>query len=414
MTNNINKKIAFLTAKFPFEGGEQFIENEIPYWEDDNTTLIIFPMVCEGEVRYYPENVQIDTCLGRAFGVSSKLKGVLYGLSSNFFWREIKYLIRVKKINCTNIISALKTVSASFLLSKILERKQKEYGFDVMYSYWNDTQAYASCLLKREGKVKRVFSRFHGYDIYENRNKNSYMPFKRQVISDIDQCFVISNSAKVYLNKQYSADNSQISLARLGVALPAIISSVSPHNSLNILSLSYCIELKRIDKIIDAIYLYSRSFNSISICWTHIGPGPLMSKLQEHALKKFRNTNITFEFTGELSHKSVESFFEKNEIDLFINASDSEGVPVSIMEAMSYGVPVIAPDIGGISELLDPDSCFLMNEYPSAQDISEAIESLSVKCKKTSARNKCKIKIANDFNSNINFKKFVETLKDYD
>ena len=37
---------------------------------------------------------------------------------------------------------------------------------------------------------------------------------------------------------------------------------------------------------------------------------------------------------------------------LFINTSESEGIPVSIMEALSFGIPVIAPDIGGISEII--------------------------------------------------------------
>ena len=33
---------------------------------------------------------------------------------------------------------------------------------------------------------------------------------------------------------------------------------------------------------------------------------------------------------------------------IFINMSDSEGVPVSIMEALSIGIPVIARAVGGI------------------------------------------------------------------
>ena len=38
-------------------------------------------------------------------------------------------------------------------------------------------------------------------------------------------------------------------------------------------------------------------------------------------------------------------------IDAFINTSFHEGIPMSILEAMSYGKPVVAPNVGGIHEI---------------------------------------------------------------
>ena len=46
---------------------------------------------------------------------------------------------------------------------------------------------------------------------------------------------------------------------------------------------------------------------------------------------------------GEVENKEAKAFFLNNAVDFFINASESEGVPVSIMEAMSASVPAIAP-----------------------------------------------------------------------
>ena len=40
-------------------------------------------------------------------------------------------------------------------------------------------------------------------------------------------------------------------------------------------------------------------------------------------------------------------------VDLFLTVSANEGIPVSIMEAQSFGIPVIATDVGGISEIVN-------------------------------------------------------------
>lgn len=50
-------------------------------------------------------------------------------------------------------------------------------------------------------------------------------------------------------------------------------------------------------------------------------------------------------------------------IDIYMNTSIHEGIPLSILEAMSYGKPIIAPNIGGISEIINNGSeGYLINE----------------------------------------------------
>ena len=45
-------------------------------------------------------------------------------------------------------------------------------------------------------------------------------------------------------------------------------------------------------------------------------------------------------------------FYKNNKVDLFINVSSTEGLPVSIMEAISFGIPCLATDVGGTSEII--------------------------------------------------------------
>ena len=71
-------------------------------------------------------------------------------------------------------------------------------------------------------------------------------------------------------------------------------------------------------------------------------------------------------------------FYRQNHIDLFINTSRSEGVPVSIMEAFSFGVPAIATDVGGTGEIVDNSVGKLLDVNVSPQEIANAIKLFAV------------------------------------
>jgi glycosyltransferase involved in cell wall biosynthesis len=46
-------------------------------------------------------------------------------------------------------------------------------------------------------------------------------------------------------------------------------------------------------------------------------------------------------------------FYTEQPFDLFVNVSASEGVPFSIMEAFSVGIPVMATNVGGTGEIVN-------------------------------------------------------------
>jgi len=98
---------------------------------------------------------------------------------------------------------------------------------------------------------------------------------------------------------------------------------------------------------------------------------PLMVEVANEVLKK--TNNIRFELAGEgpekekikeLIHKygleksflltmflsDASSFY--NKLDLYLNTSFHEGIPMSVLEAMVLGIPVVAPNVGGLSEIV--------------------------------------------------------------
>ena len=98
------------------------------------------------------------------------------------------------------------------------------------------------------------------------------------------------------------------------------------------------------------------------------------------------------------------------EIDVFVNSSESEGIPVSIMEAMSAGVPSIAPNVGGISELVGKDCGILLSSNPSIEDISASYV-LSVNKKDDNIRINARMQVSNNYNAEINYVGFIHSLE---
>ena len=82
---------------------------------------------------------------------------------------------------------------------------------------------------------------------------------------------------------------------------------------------------------------------------TMVGPekdGSLAS-CKKYAVKN----NLSVQFTGMLT--KAEWLQESKSHDLFINTSRADNLPVSLIEAMALGLPVISTNVGGIPSLID-------------------------------------------------------------
>ncbi|MBW7896425.1 MAG: glycosyltransferase [Opitutaceae bacterium] len=324
---------------------------------------------------------------------------------------ELKYVIRNKLPFRAFILSIKKSIIVIQHYISLQQLIRSHGKLDVCYCYWNNEICFAATLLKGRG-ISKVVSRVHRHDLYEYEKRDSYMPLKRQFINQIDEIHTLSSEAMLYIIKTYSASPSRISISPLGVRLPTQISEVSKDGYLNVISVSYCVDVKRIDRIIDGIFLYARHSQPTNIIWHHIGDGPLLRDLEEYAKSKFRELeNVKYKFFGALSNGEVIDYYKENEVDVFINTSESEGVPVSIMEAMSFGIPAIAPDVGGMKFLVTDKTGLLLNANGSPNDLAYALGKLvKSNLKAKSFRIDVREFIKTNFNSDVNYERFITQL----
>lgn len=410
-----------LTSSFPYYPGEWFIEEEIKYWKlGAFDRITILPRKTQGLPRSLPEGIELDLSLSTSSKKNRLTKTLcsalspnyLFTVSLNLLFKEIKYLISSKNLHLINIKQAviyiLLTAHAVRMLRKHID---KNGTVTIAYSYWNATESYAACILKRRGYIRKVVTRAHGTDLYESRRHLGYMPLKRQFVEDFDTIYTISDEGLRYYSDTYQPVESKLKVSALGVSISAEVSERSDENCLHFLSVARCVPIKRIDKIISALAIISNRNPSLSMKWTHIGGGELLEDHIAHAKHLLTDiVNIEYEFKGDLSNTEVKAFYQLNSIDIFLNTSDSEGVPVSIMEAMSMGVPAIAPDVGGITSLVTPDCGVLMNLRPDEEEIATAIEMLISRTDTDVLRCNAKRRVCDHFNAQKNYTKFIRDL----
>ena len=116
-----------------------------------------------------------------------------------------------------------------------------------------------------------------------------------------------------------------------------------------------------------------------NIRWIHIGAGNQLEALKEKAEELLAaKKNIQYEFMGFVPNEKVIRFYRENYIGCFITTTSTEGgAPVSVQEALSFGVPVIAAAIGELPHMIEGNGV-LLPENPMPDQIGHAINHMAM------------------------------------
>lgn len=234
----------------------------------------------------------------------------------------------------------------------------------VLYFFWGRGLSEIIPFLSGKLKRKKTLCRMHGYDLYVERN-NGYIPFQSQQIRYFDTILPCSNKGAEELIRRNHRFKYKIQTLRLGVEYKGRNPSGKDHH-LRIVSCSNVIHLKRVHLIYHALQLLE-----VPVLWVHFGNGELFNKLQQ--LSKNSKSTVQVILKGQVSNNDILEYYLSNPVDLFLNVSETEGVPVSIMEAMSFGIPIIATDVGGTSEIVTNDIGFLLNKDFKISELAAVI-----------------------------------------
>lgn len=124
---------------------------------------------------------------------------------------------------------------------------------------------------------------------------------------------------------------------------------------------------KRIDLVIDAVYDLKRSGNQIKL-WI-VGDGSMRSEL-EHKVKEL-DLSDQIKFFGKQNHAELNVLYNKSHV--FVLTSDAETFGVVYIEANACGIPIIATDCGGPSDIVTHENGLLIQRN-SVSDVTEALK----------------------------------------
>ena len=162
---------------------------------------------------------------------------------------------------------------------------------------------------------------------------------------------------------------NKIEIINNGVFIPEENTNIFTNDQINITIVSRLVSHKNIEKIIKAI----SDLNSPLINLNIIGDGPELNQLQKISLESNNKDNIIFH--GKLNRDEIDHIFLNS--DIYIQASNYEGLPHSLLEAMSYGIPVLCTPVGECKEILgNEDRGYILDLPVSKNNIKSKISEI--------------------------------------
>ncbi|WOC33613.1 MULTISPECIES: glycosyltransferase [Caproicibacterium] len=242
----------------------------------------------------------------------------------------------------------------------------------VYYTFWYSTGTMALVLEKLRHPQMKIATRAHGYDLYDERQPCGQL-FKSYMDPYVNLIAFISRTGRDYYLSHFAEKKNQdayrvfyLGVPDNGLNPPAEAAGNAP---MELFSCSNVIPLKRISLLVQAIQLLK-----FPVHWYHAGGGESYDEITAlcHRLLDPMG-NITWEMPGAIPNTEVMQYYQRHHVDLFLTSSQTEGLPVSIMEAYSYGVPVAATAVGGIPEMVNSGTGYLLSKNPEPQEIAEVI-----------------------------------------
>jgi glycosyltransferase involved in cell wall biosynthesis len=410
-----NTKTLFVfTKEFPFGKMEQYLEEELKFMSECFNRVIFVPCEIFGDhkpMRELPEgfDVMLINRLAEGhqarFSFFNKLKILVQEfLKEKYKWRFIREFRRYLAV------LNHQTLLASYFTGYLQENfSRTETCF---YAYWFHNSCIMLGLMKEQKAIPDYVARAHSIDLYHNdwpmafRPGVKVLPFQWYKMKTVSAVFSVSEAGRRYMENKFPRLKEKLFTSYLGV-IDRGEGKYEEGEQFTMVSCAHVANIKQIP-------LIARVFSKLDFParWVHFGDGPEMDEVRR--IVSTLPVHLAAELKGHVSNETVMSFYRNNTVHLFINLSRMEGLPFSIMEAISFGIPVMAPAVSGIPEIVNDSTGVLVQANPS---VEECVNAITTFYRDKSHDEKLRVSsrkfFLEKFNSEKNLRGFFSTLSSY-
>lgn len=326
--------------------------------------IVVFPHNFDAKKAYgdLKENVKFvfPSKKNKLFAVVS----AVFSLLSSTTIKDFCNALKKKRFSLGYIKNYLKTVvGAEFLYQTGKKFIETEKDIAVLSTWYAHNAIAAAKVKKNHPEIKSV-SYAHSYEV--DFRKNNYTAVVRDIYKEkyLDAVYFISETVMkeyIKLNSDVLKYTEKYEALHFGSKKKCDgIAKASDDGVFRIVTCSGVSPVKRLDVFAEALKLYK---GSVPVEWTLMGDGSHTEKIK--SIVSGYDNNVTVKMMGRVSNDDVHRYYSESTVDLFVNVSLSEGLPVSIMEAMSYSIPALATDAGGNHEIVTAET-----GYPIGLDIT--------------------------------------------
>jgi glycosyltransferase involved in cell wall biosynthesis len=346
-------RILYVTACMPYGHAETFIISEIDALMRSNDILVA-PR-SPGALGQHAAWLAPYTVREGLLSV-----GVLVRAALTFMRRPVPSILSLLQFLRTRRLRALLGNLAVYPKGLWLADVAEQWQADHIHCHWAGTTATMAMIASRVSGVPWSLT-CHRSDIVSDnllREKARHATFVRAIAAE---------GKRMLLDRKVKPDPKLVVLP-MGVRVPALTSSAREQQPV-VLCPADLLPVKGHRFLIDAWkILHGRGITAKLVL---AGSGHLDAELRSRVEALGLQDFVTF--AGTIRHENLLDFYRDAEVSAVVLASIDlggglhEGVPVALIEAMAYGVPVVATTTGGIPELIIPGTGILVPpENPEA------------------------------------------------
>lgn len=402
------KELWLFTTRFPFGLREAFLENEIPVLSERYERVVIFPEHREEPLRRMPANVEVRRLAADPYARAS-VSAIVARWRTTFkllrsLWNDApsaRVLMRQWPVLRSRIAQL---VYRAGLLEQEWEKAANKNNI-TLYAYWTHDWVTVLGLVRERRPELTFFSRAHGFDVFEEQNPGRWIPFRSFQLEHVSRVYCASNTGLEHLRKRHPSKTDRFALSRLGTKDHGS-GPLPEEGPLHVVSCSFLIPRKRVARLVEALALVEGP-----VRWTHFGGGEETDLVRGMAERLLPHVQV--DLRGMTPNARIMEWYSRTPVDVFVHLSRLEGgVVVAVQEAMSFGIPVVAADSGGVRDIMSPDTGVLLNNEPTAQEVAAILQGwrsgpMAAKAFRDGVREAWRAR----FDASVVFERFVENVQ---